>query len=76
MSLIQLRLAAGNLDRAQLAQINGWLGVSAPTSPPVETPESLTPQVAAGFDDRTDYPKVGVAAARNPAAAGRQPRTP
>jgi len=57
VSLVQLRLAAGNLDRAQLAQINGWLGVSAPTSPPVETPESLTTEVAAGFDDRADYSK-------------------
>src|SRR6202030_4737325 len=34
VSLIQLRLAAGNLDREQLAQINGWLGVRAPASPP------------------------------------------
>ena len=45
VSIIQLREAAGNLDRAQLAEINGWLSVSAPTSPPVETPESLTPQL-------------------------------
>lgn len=44
-SIIQLRLAAGNLDRAQLVQINGWLGLSAPTSPPVVTPESLTPKL-------------------------------
>jgi len=34
ISIIQLRLAAGNLDRAQLEQINAWLSVSAPTSPP------------------------------------------
>ena len=45
VSIIQLREAAGNLDRAQLAEINGWLSVSAPTSPPVETPESLTPRL-------------------------------
>jgi hypothetical protein len=45
VSIIQLREAAGNLDRAQLAEINGWLSVSAPTSPPVETPESLTPKL-------------------------------
>jgi len=32
ISLIQLRLAAGNLDRAQLEEINGWLTVSASTS--------------------------------------------
>jgi outer membrane protein len=45
ISIIQLRLAAGNLDRAQLQQINGWLGLSAPTSPPVATPESLMPKL-------------------------------
>jgi outer membrane protein len=45
VSIIQLRLAAGNLDRAQLEQINSWLGLSAPTSPAVETPESLTPKL-------------------------------
>jgi outer membrane protein len=45
VSIIQLRLAAGNLDRAQLEQINNWLNESAATSPPVETPESLTPQL-------------------------------
>jgi outer membrane protein len=45
VSIIQLRQAAGNLDRAQLAEINGWLSASAPTSPPVVTPESLTPQL-------------------------------
>ena len=45
VSIIQLRLAAGNLDRAQLDQINGWLSVPAATSPPVETPESLTPKL-------------------------------
>jgi outer membrane protein len=33
VSILQLRLAAGNLDRAQLAEINGWLTVRAPTSP-------------------------------------------
>ena len=34
VSILQLRLAAGNLDRAQLAEINAWLTVRAPTSPP------------------------------------------
>ena len=33
VSIIQLRLAAGNLDRAQLAQINSWLAVPVPTLP-------------------------------------------
>ena len=45
MSVLQLRLAAGNLDRAQLADINNWLTVAAPTSPAEATPESLAPTV-------------------------------
>ena len=47
MSVLQLRLAAGNLDRAQLIEINNWLTVSAPTSPAVPTPETLAPTVPA-----------------------------
>jgi outer membrane protein len=43
VSVLTLRLAAGNLDRAQLNEINGWLTVNAPTSPAVVTPESLAP---------------------------------
>ena len=42
--MLQLRLAAGNLDRNQLQEINNWLTVTAPTSPAVETPETLTPK--------------------------------
>ena len=45
VSVLQLRLAAGNLDRAQLIEINNWLTVSAPTSPAVPTPETLAPTV-------------------------------
>src|SRR6266480_1876274 len=45
VSVLQLRLAAGNLDRPQLEQINSWLGVAAPTSPAVATPESLAPSI-------------------------------
>jgi outer membrane protein len=45
VSVLQLRLAAGNLDRAELADINGWLTVPAPTSPRVETPETLAPVI-------------------------------
>jgi outer membrane protein len=45
VSMLQLRLAAGNLDRVQLQQINSWLTASAPTSPPVATPETLAPTV-------------------------------
>jgi outer membrane protein len=44
VSVIQLRLAAGNLDRNQLAEINNWLSAQAPTSPSTQpTPQSLTP---------------------------------
>src|SRR5215469_14108756 len=45
VSVLQLRLAAGNLDRPQLAELNNSLTVTVPTSPSVATPESLTPTV-------------------------------
>jgi outer membrane protein len=45
LSVLQLRLAAGNLDRAQLTDINNWLTVAAPTSPAEATPESLAPTI-------------------------------
>ncbi|HEY0767395.1 MAG TPA: TolC family outer membrane protein [Steroidobacteraceae bacterium] len=47
VSVLQLRLAAGNLDRPQLAEINNWLTASAPTSPAVATPENLAPSIPA-----------------------------
>jgi outer membrane protein len=45
VSVLQLRLAAGNLDRNQLAGLNHSLTLTAPTSPAIATPESLTPTV-------------------------------
>jgi len=48
VSVLQLRLAAGNLDRPLLAQLNGWLTQKAPTSPAVATPESVAPTVPQG----------------------------
>ena len=45
VSVLQLRLAAGNLDRAQLTDVNNWLTVAAPTSPAEATPESLAPTI-------------------------------
>jgi outer membrane protein len=45
VSVLQLRLAAGNLDRAQLDEINNWLTATAPTSPAVATPESVAPTI-------------------------------
>src|SRR6267143_941610 len=44
VSVLQLRLAAGNLDRPQLTEISGYLTLDAPTSPPV-TPENLAPTI-------------------------------
>ena len=44
VSVLQLRLAAGNLDRPQLTEINSYLTVATPTSPPV-TPENLAPTI-------------------------------
>jgi outer membrane protein len=41
VSVLQLRLAAGNLDRTQLNELNNWLTLNAPTSPAVATPESV-----------------------------------
>jgi outer membrane protein len=46
VSVLQLRLAAGNLDRAQLNEINNWLTASAPTSPAVQTPQTIAPSVS------------------------------
>jgi outer membrane protein len=76
VSLVQLRLAAGNLDRTQLTQINGWLGVVAPTSPPVETPESLTPKLPPESTTAPITPKSVLPPPGTPQPAGRQPRTP
>ncbi|HVN44029.1 MAG TPA: TolC family outer membrane protein [Steroidobacteraceae bacterium] len=45
ISVLQLRLAAGNLDRRQLTDLNGWLTVPARTSPAVATPETVSPTV-------------------------------
>jgi len=45
VSVLQLRLAAGNLDRTQLTELNSSLTVTVPTSPAMSTPESLTPTV-------------------------------
>ncbi len=45
VSVLTLRLAAGTLDRPELTAINDWLTASAPTSPAVETPETLAPTI-------------------------------
>ncbi len=74
VSLIQLRFAAGNLDREQLAQINGWLGVAAPTSPPVETPESLTPKLPPATTTAPITPGSVLPPAGTQQPAGRTPR--
>ncbi len=74
VSIIQLRLAAGNLDRPQLEQINSWLGVSAPTSPRVETPESLTPKLPPANITAPVTPQSVLPPANTPQPAGRQPQ--
>src|SRR5579862_3472163 len=45
VSMLQLRLAAGNLDRTQLNEINSWLTLSDATSPAVATPENVQPSL-------------------------------
>jgi outer membrane protein len=47
VSVLTLRLAAGTLDRPELNSINTWLTASAPTSPAVQTPETLSPSIPA-----------------------------
>jgi outer membrane protein len=74
VSIIQLRYAAGNLDRAQLAQINSWLAVSATTSPQVETPESLTPKLPPASITAPVTPQSVLPPPGTPQPAGRQPR--
>ena len=76
ISIVQLRLAAGNLDRPQLEQINGWLGVSAPTSPRGETPESLTPKLPPATITTPVNPQSVLPPPNTPQPPGRQPRNP
>ena len=45
LNVLQLRLAAGNLNFAQLGAINPWLVAAAPTSPSVPTPQNLSPAI-------------------------------
>jgi outer membrane protein len=45
VSVLQLRLAAGTLDRPELTQINNWLTTSEATSPAVPTPQTVAPTV-------------------------------
>jgi outer membrane protein len=46
VSVIQLRLAAGNLSQSDVTEVNKWLAVSAPTVPaqPIEPPAASTSQ--------------------------------
>jgi len=76
ISIIQLRFAAGNLDRAQLDQINSWLSEGAPTSPPVPTPENLTPQLPPAPATPPITPQSVLPPPGTPQPPGRQPRNP
>jgi outer membrane protein len=51
VSVLQLRLAAGTLDRAQLIEINNWLTERAPMSPQAATPENVLPNPPSGSND-------------------------
>jgi outer membrane protein len=46
-NLIALRVAAGNLDRSSIAQINGWLVEPADTEAPATAPTATTPAATA-----------------------------
>jgi outer membrane protein len=74
VSIIQLRFAAGNLDRMQLEQINGWLGVPAPTSPAVQTPETLMPKLPPAPTTAPITPQSVLPPPGTPQPPGRQPR--
>jgi outer membrane protein len=76
ISIIQLRFAAGNLDRTQVEQINSWLRDAAPTSPPVQTPESLTPQLPPAPTPAPVTPQSVLPPPGTPQPPGRQPRNP
>jgi hypothetical protein len=67
VSVIQLRLAAGNLSRSDVTEVNKWLGVSAPTVPahPIEAPAQ--PQV---MEEPQAQPQ------QNPPQQAPQPPTP
>src|SRR5215469_15029827 len=56
ISVLTLRVAAGTLDRPELKSVNDWLTTSAPTSPAVATPQTLTPTVPPA-DSGTPPPK-------------------
>src|SRR5437588_1991559 len=57
VSVLQLRLAAGNLDRAQLNEVNTWLTQAVATFTAEPTPESLAPTVPAPPGNPAPPPK-------------------
>lgn len=76
ISIIQLKLAAGNLDRPQVEQINSWLSIAAPTSPRIETPEGLTPKLPPTTITAPVTPQSVLPPPNTPQPPGRQPRNP
>jgi outer membrane protein len=68
LSIIQLRLAAGTLDRQELTEINQWLGASAPTTPaaplvpttPPPTPSTTNPAQPGAPNPNTPVPTTPV----------------
>jgi outer membrane protein len=45
VSVLQLRDAAGTLDRAQLLEVNAWLTIDVPAAPANATPQNVLPDV-------------------------------
>ncbi len=60
VSVLTLRLAAGTLDRPELDTVNTWLTTSAPTSPAIETPETLRPTVPPSESTSPPKPQGGL----------------
>jgi outer membrane protein len=74
VSVLQLRLAAGTLDRPELTQVNAWLTTSEPTAPAVPTPESVAPTVPPA-DNAPPPPMVPAPQPRSRSRATQPPPT-
>jgi outer membrane protein len=70
VSRLQLRLAAGTLDRPQLLEINNWLTTTATTAPKEVTPENVLPTIPA--PPETPAPAPGTAPPPAPPPSGKR----
>ena len=73
VSVLQLRFAAGILDRAQLLQINNWLTLTTPTSPGQITPENVLPTTPTSPDTPASPPDAAPPTTTPPGAAPQAP---